>query len=376
MQRSMRNFLLIFILLLSLVGYTRAQSDTLLVADLQPSWRMASDGQIVPMVDIENFQGRTLFIPLELQQYKGQVFRIYAENAVSLFHNDQWLDLLQGEHWYDIDSLISIFGERTVFTLYDKRLDPYKISSGIYSLSGSREDLPVSIDVRSGNVTRNVFIFTFFFMLVYLALLYYLNPRSVQEFFWVTRAISFRELDENLIKTRPLSSVNLSFYVLLALLGSWVIMVLLILTENPIGRSFFTFDSFLQGLWVWIRFAALIFVLLILKYILIWTFKELFRIKAFIHSHYYNYVRLGLLVYVLFAGILFVSYFTFFKVDPAYYQFLGYLLLSALILRVIILFFKLMNSSSHSVLHLFSYLCGTELIPLLIVVSVGFNQIL
>jgi hypothetical protein len=160
------------------------------------------------------------------------------------------------------------------------------------------------------------------------------------------------------------------------LLGSWVIMVLLILTENPIGRSFFTFDSFLQGLWVWIRFATLIFVLLILKYILIWTFKELFRIKAFIHSHYYNYVRLGLLVYVLFAGILFVSYFTFFKVDPAYYRFLGYLLLSALILRVIILFFKLMNSSSHSVLHLFSYLCGTELIPLLIVVSVGFNQIL
>ncbi len=79
---------------------------------------------------------------------------------------------------------------------------------------------------------------------------------------------------------------------------------------------------------------------------------------------------------MFFAGLLFVSYFTFFKVDPGYYELMGYMLFGALVLRVIIIFFKLMNSSSHSVLHLFSYLCATELIPLIMVVSVGFNQIL
>jgi hypothetical protein len=274
----------------------------------------------------------------------------------------------------DTDSLSRIMGGDVIFTLYDKELDPYKISTGIYAINGGTAQTPVKIEGRTGNVTRNVFIFTFFFILIYLALLYYLNPRSVQEFFWVTRAVSFRELDENLVKTRPLSSVNLSFYALLAFLVSWVITALLLLTENPLGRRFFSFDTFFEGLWVWFRFALFLFVLLILKYVLIWAFKELFRIKAFIHSHYYNFVRLGLLFYVFFAGLLFVSYFTFFKVDPGYYELLGYMLFGALALRVIIIFFKLMNSSSHSVLHLFSYLCATELIPLVIVLSWGINQ--
>lgn len=370
--------LFLFLSLNFLVSFTSvAQSDTLLTQDLRETWRMKTGDGIVPLVDLADFQGNMLFFTVDLSLHPGELLRIASKEDISIFHNDQLVGIVHGVRWLSVDSLQQVHGKGVTYTLYNSNLFPGTIETAMFTPQGVQPLVdPISIEGRGTGVFRDVWIFTFFFIVAYLAVLYFLYPRSVREFFWITRAISFRELDENLIKTRPLSLVNITFYALLAFLAAWVIGILLILSQNPLASTYFDFNGFWMGVWVWFRFAVVIFILLLAKFILIWVLKELFKISAFINSHYYNYIRLGLLFYVLIAVIVFVSYFTLFKTSPEYYQSVGIVLLSTLILRVVILFFKLMNSSSYSVLHLFSYLCGTELIPLLLIVSVGFNRMM
>ncbi|MEJ2004214.1 MAG: DUF4271 domain-containing protein [Cyclobacteriaceae bacterium] len=375
----MRKLLSLTVLLL-LALVSAAQTDTMRIRDLSADWRMlSSDEGIVPLVNSGSFSGYTLFVPVPLSQYRGNLLRLYSEDEVSLLANGQLLEIFSGSRWLSVDSLYEVYGDSVIYTLYNRPLHPFTIETDIYrladSVTASRiRNQQVIIEGNTGAGLKNVLIASMLFILIFLTILYYYYPRLTAEFFKLRRAISFRELDENLMKTRPLSIVNISYYLLESMLAGWVLFLLIQYAEYDLRFRVFHFVGFWDGMFVWGKMVALIFVLLLLKYMVVWMFRNLFRISGFLNNHFYNYIRIGLLFYLAIALILFVTVFTTHVSDPDYYRGWLVVVLIMFALRSILIFFKLMNESSHTTLHLFSYLCATELIPLLIVLSWGINQ--
>ena len=357
-----------------------AQTDTIPVRDLSPDWRMMSDREgIIPMIDPDGFSGNAIYIRVPLADYGSDLLRIYSGEQVSLFEGERLLAIFSGERWMRMDSLKTLYGDSVILTLYNRPIYPYTIETGIYRVA----DAATARTIRSEQVIianrpppdlRNVIILAIVIIFAFAAVLNFYYPRLTQEFFRFSRAVSFRELDENLMKTRPLSLVNIFYYVFESMLAAWVLFVLSQYSEIHLRYSFFHFTGFWDGMLVWLKLVTVIFILLILKYILVWSFKNLFSIRGFLNNHFYNYIRLGLLFYLVLAIILFIGVFTMNVVNPGFYNGLMITLLIFFGLRALLIFFKLMNESSHTILHLFSYLCATELLPVLLIFSWGINQ--
>lgn len=357
-----------------------AQTDTIPVRDLSPEWRMMSDREgIIPMIDPDGFSGNAIYIRVPLADYGSDLLRIFSGEQVSLFEGDRLLAIFSGERWMRMDSLKTLYGDSVILTLYNRPIYPYTIETGIYRVA----DAATARTIRSEQVIianrpppdlRNVIILAIVIIFAFAAVLNFYYPRLTQEFFRFSRAVSFRELDENLMKTRPLSLVNIFYYVFESMLAAWVLFVLSQYSEIHLRYGFFHFTGFWDGMLVWLKLVTVIFILLILKYILVWSFKNLFSIRGFLNNHFYNYIRLGLLFYLVLAIILFIGVFTMNVVNPGFYNGLMITLLVFFGLRALLIFFKLMNESSHTILHLFSYLCATELLPVLLIFSWGINQ--
>jgi len=372
--------LLSLTLLMFLALASSAQIDTMQIRDLSNDWRMqSSDNRIIPLVNTESFSGHTLYIPVPLNEYRGNLLHIYSEEEVSLFADGKLLSIFSGDRWLPIDSLYRSHGDSVIYTLYNRPLHPFTIETKIYRLADSVTALrirseQVIIESNEAKGLKNVLVASMLVVLAFATIMYYYYPRLTVEFFKLSRAVSFRELDENLMKTRPLSIVNIFFYFLESMLAAWVLFLLVQYAEYDLRFRLFHFTGFWNGMFVWGKMVAVIFVLLLLKYMVVWSFRNLFRISGFLNNHFYNYIRLGLLIYLGMALILFVIVFTAGVNDPGFYRGWLVVLLVLFGLRMVFIFFKLMNESSHTILHLFSYLCATELIPLLLVLSWGLNQ--
>ena len=88
--------------------------------------------------------------------------------------------------------------------------------------------------------------------------------------------------------------------------------------------------------------------------------------------HFFNWIRLLLVVFGTATIILFM-YFISRGDSSDFFVILLFLVIAALIAWIVVAFFKLSGRSEHSMFHLFSYICATEIIPLLITVKVLFQ---
>jgi hypothetical protein len=99
---------------------------------------------------------------------------------------------------------------------------------------------------------------------------------------------------------------------------------------------------------------------------------RLFDMRGMARYHFFNWVRLLLVMFGAATAIIFMYFIS--RGDHPY-LFVVFLSVVAgtLLVWIVMAFFKLSGRSGHSMFHLFSYLCATEIIPLLITVKVLFQ---
>jgi hypothetical protein len=112
---------------------------------------------------------------------------------------------------------------------------------------------------------------------------------------------------------------------------------------------------------------AIIFILSLtypfLKFVLISFFSSLFGLNSFAKFHYIESIRL--VIVVLSSAVLF----SFIPINLLQLVGPNTLLLSLFVLSIGLVFMKLLNKSLDKKLYLFSYICTTEIIPLLFIVN-------
>ena len=117
---------------------------------------------------------------------------------------------------------------------------------------------------------------------------------------------------------------------------------------------------------------ALVFGVLMAKIFLLGLLAGIFKLTDFGPAQFHNYVRL-LLVSFIFCSTFLLILVMFDLQFSAWFSRLSYCIVGMSIVFVGITFLKLMARGGFTVFHLFSYLCASEIIPLIILLNVYFS---
>jgi hypothetical protein len=175
-----------------------------------------------------------------------------------------------------------------------------------------------------------------------------------------------QERDESLGAGRVTSSINLVIYLFSGLWLSFLLLVVFRFTGSDwIVANHFSFHSVGGGLLRWLELAFLVSAALLLKMLVILMMVQLFKFREAFGLQVLNFFRLVVFVAVVFSLTILV-YFMSDVSNPRFFNLLISLLGWILSGWFLLVFFKLMAKSPFSAFHLFSYLCATEIFPLVI----------
>jgi hypothetical protein len=201
----------------------------------------------------------------------------------------------------------------------------------------------------------------------------HLNPKLASDYFSAARILSAREAEDSQSSARLTSSSNVQFYILCSLMiGFYLLIILQNLPSEFALPVRFQASGFWSLWWQWLKLSTIIFYIFLLKIVIIFLLTRLFGMRGMARFHFFNWIRLLLIVFGAATILLFVYFIS--RGGSSYFFVVSLsIVVIALVGSIVVAFFKLSGRSEHSMFHLFSYICATEIIPLLITVKVLFQ---
>ena len=156
--------------------------------------------------------------------------------------------------------------------------------------------------------------------------------------------------------------------VIYILLNSVILSYSFILMLNFFKLSFSFVNISSSDYWLWFGFATLMFVFIyLLKYIGIYINALIYKFKNITNTHFFAFVsywqKIGLIMFVF--SIFFCSSLSMFNMEISSYWFNFYLVI-IIVLLCINVAFHIRYILSFTNVYLFSYLCITEVLPILL----------
>ncbi len=257
-------------------------------------------------------------------------------------------------HTYAGDRLISIYQDQPIYALKTILLTP--------QLQPDEFENPA----RARNFFSDFVIIASFLLVGFIVILYRINPRLTFDYLNIIKLFSIQERDESIVAGRIGSSVNLLFFGFISFLLALLLLIVFRMAPDRIWLAGeFIFDS-TEGVFLdWFIISVIIFAMLMTKLILIVSFSLLFRLRDTVRFQFFNFIRLLFIVSITLC-MLAVAYFIIQTQQPGPFYFLFILATVFIGIGTLFLYLKLLARTALPVFHLFSYLCATEIIPLLI----------
>lgn len=257
-------------------------------------------------------------------------------------------------HTYAGDRLISIYQDQPIYALKTILLTP--------QMQPDEFENPA----RVRNFFSDFVIIASFLLVGFIVMLYRINPRLTFDYLNIIKLFSIQERDESIVAGRIGSSVNLLFFGFISFLLALLFLIVFRMAPDRIWLAGeFTFDS-TEGVFLdWFFISVIIFAMLMTKLLLIVSFSLLFRLRDTVRFQFFNFIRLLFIVSITLC-MLAVFYFIIQTQQPGPFYFLLILATVFIGIGTLFLYLKLLARTALPVFHLFSYLCATEIIPLLI----------
>lgn len=357
----------VLVLFLSQAGWA---SVPVLVKDLRPDWMEYTHDhyQFLNTSDLSKL--RAVYFRVNTPSIKGQFLSIVSEEEWTLFMNGR-LIFSGWKHRFSLDSLSAVSDQELFFGIHS--------ATGVWGLSTQIEswNLPMAtvtaeITARPPTFFRDYCIVVSAFLLLFLLLLFRTNPQLALDYFSFAKIFSIQERNEDLIVSRIASSVNLLFYLYCALLTGFLLSAVFYL-----AGPFFLVSRFIQVnsigsvFLLWLRLSLFILILLAAKLVIVLLFSSLFNFRETVSFQFFNFLRFVLFTAIVMA-ILSLIYFFFRGGQAIFYERLILLALTLLSVGSVMVLIKLAARASFSFFHLFSYLCVSEIIPLVIIIKIFF----
>lgn len=344
------------------------QKQERLVADLRNGWQVFEDNEYRPY---EGGKVRKIFFFVDAARFTGDWLRIADHSPFGIFINHQLVAARSGGSvQFRIDSLGKLYAGPIVISVYQKE--------GISSLSTNVvSNMPVPLEesgmdriVRKGNFFQDFSLATTLLLSIYLVFLMGTHPRLAFDYLNASKLFSVQEREENLLASRITSRVNLLFYLFCSLFCSLILLVVFHLAGDQVPlANYFPVRSTAEGFLQWMKLSLLIALLLLCKLVIVLISAMLFKLRDTAAVQYFHFVRALFLAAGLITLISLAS-FVFGAQSAGLHA--GLLKVGAIVLVIsaAMMYLKLLGLTRYPFFHLFSYLCASEIIPLVILVKV------
>jgi hypothetical protein len=364
------GFLTLFQLML---GCLFAQGNVTIEKNLREEWMIYHDGKYI-LLNKENLDpSNTIYFNIDGTKFPQGHLSLQSDNPFFLFINGKLSGEHRGSNMLRLDSLSNIY-TTTSFSIgiYQRGINERDLKTTIVS-NRLRSRAQLENPAKPQTWFRDFVIIAGLIIIILFLFVSRLNPKLASDYFSINRIFSLREGDDSQSNVRLTSSTNIQFYVSCSLLlGFYMIIVIHYLPEEYALPIHFRMHSFWSAVWQWVRLSVIILGIFFMKILLIFSLTRLFSMRGVARIHFFNWVRVLLIVFGTSTIIVFI-YFISRGHQPGFFVAFLSLVAGTLIAWIVLAFLKLQGKSEHSLFHLFSYICATEIIPLLITVKVLFQ---
>ncbi len=356
--------------LLILMAQASWAAEPFVVKDLRSEWLQFTSDDYHPFNKIPDKELHTIYFHVKSPLFKGQYLSIKGPEDYDLFINGR-LIYTGRQQVFEIDSLYSLYSSDLFFAVHTiSALSALTTEIVFPTLTASV--ISHEMVVRPMTFFRDYAIIVTSVLLIFFLILFRSNPQLTFDYFSFAKIFSVQERNENLLASRITSSVNFLFYLFCAMLTGFLLSIVLYFAGSFfMDAKFMDVHSLSGAFMMWLKLSLLILVLLASKLIIVLLFSSLFNFKETISFQFFNFLRFVLFTAVVMA-ISSLVYFAFRGGQPVFYERLMVLALLLLSVGSIMVLIKLLARAPFSFFHLFSYLCASEIIPLVIIIKVFF----
>lgn len=363
----------ILVLLCILYGPFVSMGATLadaVIIDLRGEWMIYKDGDYQPVLTDTDFDEKTIYIAIDLLANSNSFLHVTSVNFFSIFVNGKLFTSEVKEVNLSIDSIRSAIGAPSMLlAIYQpkgvsgKRLDTTLLKQKV----GVADHLIID---RGSTYFRDFVVLGVFIILFLLILIVGQNPKLAADYFSLRKLFAASVSQDSLSDNRTTSSSNILFQSFCSVLGGFVFTVIFTYIKDQYDiATLFSHHTLLGSILIWLVLSAVILAIFFTRQLIIYLFAYLFGMQELAVAHYFNLIRL--LFWILGLSAVGVSIYLIVHEQVVHVFENVYFLLGWILgFWVVLIFFKLRRRVGFSMFHLFSYLCATEIIPLIITIKV------
>jgi hypothetical protein len=323
---------------------------------------------LLPLLENNSEYPETIHLDVDLDYAKEAYFMIDITENTSLFIENKFVQHYDEPvvRYFLLDSLQEIFqADALQLTLFNKEGFEHPGDSKIgfirRSFNSAMNVNPIS--ERNMDNGSNYYKIIILILITFFVILYVYFPAELFDFLSLRLLMTFRYTDTFLTKYRSLTKTQTLVIMYQAALLSAILVVFLNYYNNPLEQLFiFSINPILS----WLLIFVIVLISIFLKIILIGAISSLFGISDRKNFYFIEFLRMAMIFYsIVFVIVSYVVINQFYLIDFL----LDKLVLIVIIFnltRFLILYFKFRSAITIKSLHLFSYLCTTELIPIII----------
>ncbi len=352
------------------VAFGQSGKNFIAKEDLRLNWFYFDEGEdvMLPFLDNGNHSPNAIHFSLPRDFARKTYLMIDVPSHTSLFLSNKFVRYFDENKicYFSMDSLNAVINNQSPqLTLYNRHdfEVPVEIKIGFLhnTIEGSLDINPIAhrdIDDKADYYKLIILILIAFFTIVRT-----LFPQELFDFLSFQYLFTFRYTDTLQAKYRSLTKSQSLVIVFQAALLAAILIIVLNYFGGSWSHLYFISSNPLLG---WFVIFGIILVLIILKYVLISFISFLFGIADRINFYFIEYLRMTMVFYFILFVVL--SYVVINKFYLVQYLTNGLIIAAIIfnIIRMVLLYFKLRRTISIKSLHLFSYLCTIELIPIMI----------
>lgn len=373
---------LLFFFGLPLILSGQNQSKLVPVEDLRSQWLTVdrTGAHYVPFIQGGALNYPVLGLILDQVEGSGLTFSVCVPEGTSVFINNTivYRTNTGGCLYYDLDSLKSAYSNKSLFfSLFKKNLDPGSISTTLMSRQPASDlqgqaNKTIQITRRYQDQFADFFVVAILLVAAFYAFLINRYPKGNKDFFNFSKAFSLTLKEEKVLTQRNMGTANILYFCLYGMIIALVIVLFWKVFDGiPELFEFISLSTFRSSLFGWLALSAMAFCVVELKYLLIKVLSSLLNVDKIAQIHFFDFIRIGLIF--VSATLIAASVFYLSSIDQSVvFTVLLYIFVFLLGVRIMILLFKLIGEGSFRKIHLISYLCTTEILPLLIGIRIFF----
>lgn len=349
----------VVIVLMCFVFTANAQQSKV-VYNLRQNWVEYNEASKGFLPAVSNKLSGAISFELDCSQYRGKKLFIYTNAPEAyLFYNNVLIANLNGAgSYFDVDSLASVLGStQPLLTLFRSAK-----GEGVETLIVEKDYVYEPKEVIKHHTVKSDF--TSFFIIVSILLYIGLTiikvkyPELFNQYASLQRSFNPQTIDELIYKGRFFTIPGIIMIIWMSLASGFILSYLInkldVVNLGLIALS----TPAIGNVFTWLILSAIFLFILLIRYGLIAVMASIFDMSNVRNIHFASYLRLTFYLLVILLLAITLEYFSIIAFGKTFILWLVFASLTVIIAMIGI---RLSLIIRHTFVHLFLYLCATEI---------------